>query len=175
MAIHRATGLRRNADRLPPLAGHEYGLRRSWRRQLFFVWWQREQISQRTIRRGKSLLYLWKRNSRLFRKPLPQRRRKIRDLHHVKFSFRVQRVINLRSAVCRLAHRRAERLQFFLWFAQQFRHHRSVGSEDNFLALILTRGTHSLRCSYVAKWAIINSLAIPASGGLLCRPLYGRA
>ena len=50
LAIHRATGLRGNANRLPALAGHEYRFdRRGASRGLVFADGQRKQIAHRPV------------------------------------------------------------------------------------------------------------------------------
>src|SRR6266436_4029330 len=141
MAIHRAPRLRGNANRLPPLARHEHRFHRSGPLQAacacssvllcalcvlcvkFFTFFgaaQTKQIPHRAVRRRKSLLHFRQRDARFFRESLPQRRRKIRNLRYIKFSFSVQRMINLRPAKRRLPQRRAIFAQLFFRFTQQF-------------------------------------------------------
>ncbi len=135
VAIHRTARLRGNTDRLPPFARHEHSFHRSGLLQaacsfssallcvlcvkfLFFLGCgQTEQIPHRSIRRRKPLLHFRQGNARFPRQPLPQCRRKIRNLRHIKFSFCIQRVINLLRAECRLTERHAEFAQLFFRFA----------------------------------------------------------
>src|SRR6266700_7441085 len=144
MASHGGTGLGGNANRLPPLARHEHRFHRGRPLQaarfffsallcvlcalcelcveifVFFHGSQAKQIPHRSIRRRKPLLHLGKRNPRFFSEPLPQRRGKIRNLRYIKFSLRIQAMINLRPAKRRLTKRHAELAQLFLRFSEEF-------------------------------------------------------
>src|SRR6267378_2963662 len=132
MAIYSTSCLRGNANRLPSLARHEHRFHRSRPRQFLLAAWEPEQITHRTIGRCESLLHLRQDDPRFFGQPLAQGRWQIRNLSYIKFSFRVQRMINLRPTKRRLTERHAEFPQLFFRFPQQFH---AVLSAANHLAV----------------------------------------
>src|SRR6266481_2868992 len=121
LAIHRATRLCRNTNRLPPLARHEHCFhRRQLLHQLFFLRQQPEQIPHRRIRRNVSLPHCRQSNLCLALQFLPQRRRQIAPPLNRKLPLRIQPVINLVRTVSRFAQPLAVRLKLFPIFPQQF-------------------------------------------------------
>jgi len=131
-----------------------------------------------------AMLHLRQSDTHFLAQLFPQRRGKIRNLRHIKFSFGVQRMINLRSAKRRLAQRHTECAQFFFRFAQEF--HKSLACPQahpqhffggkiqitSFLCIIASSHIASSPHYFTLK-SRYNSLAIPAvaglSGHLLCR------
>src|SRR5580658_7454405 len=68
----------------------------------------------------KMLFHYRQSDPRYFRERGPERRRQIRHPREVKLPLRIQRVVNLSAAICRLSHRRANLAQLEFRFAQQF-------------------------------------------------------
>src|SRR5208282_4770736 len=129
--------LRRNTNRLPPLARHKHCLhgsspqRFSPLRDLCALCVkipiphlrglsQRKQIPHRPICRSKPLLNNRQTNRRLRSQTRPQTRRQIRHLRYVKFPLRIQRMVYLPASIRRLSHRHAHLAQLFFRFSKQF-------------------------------------------------------
>src|SRR5260370_39050591 len=123
LATPRAPRLRGNANRLATVARHERRLdtsrasvlRRAPRllercTRIFFVFRivQRKQIAHRAVLRSIALSPRWQGDLCFRRQALPERRRKVCHLLHIKFALSVERMINLPAAIGGLTERLAK-------------------------------------------------------------------
>src|SRR5580692_373597 len=141
LAIHGASRLRRNTNRLPPVARHKHRLDRCRAqrpsllcvlsdlcRKCLFPGSQLKQIPNRSVGRYKSLFDDRQRNPRFLREFFSQTRRQIRHRPKIEFSLRIQRVIDLPAAIGRLAHPHTYFPKLVFRFSKQF--HRSFQGRD---------------------------------------------
>ena len=113
---------------------------------------QRQHVAHRAVTRAVSPDNLRQRNDSLARQALAQRHRQIAHVRHVKAAFGVQRAVNLRAAIGRLAQRLHKCPQFLGRLAEQV--HGKVGVVRRHLILMITRGRWLIFCRRGARAAI---------------------
>ena len=158
MAIDCTSGLSRNANRLAVFLGHEHCFDRCRRQQAVICL---RIIGRRILRRlerenvayGAVIRAVLADDSRQFdgrfaRKPFAKFGWKIRHACKIKTPLGVERMINLRAAVGRLAERFEERAQLFRGFPQQVAgtNERAFGSLRCHLVLMIARRGFVIFC-----------------------------
>src|SRR5208282_5486784 len=137
MAIHRASCLRGNANRLAILLRHENGLDgcalcASGSFGVGAIAREAEHIADRSITRAITPHHSRQRNRRFACQALAQRCRKIRHRREIEAVFGIKRVVNLRAAVSGFPERLRERTQLLRALAEQ--------------VAIVAKGSHKNSC-----------------------------
>ena len=155
-AIHRAARLRRDANRLAIFFGHEHGFDVGGLGRAASIRANREDVARCAIRRRVAAHNLWQRDRGLARQTLAQRGRQIRHRGEIESPLRVERVINLRAAIRRLAKLLQNFAQLFRGFSEQV--YADAGGLRGHIEVIISR--EELR-NALARWNDIHRGAVP--------------
>ncbi len=119
-ALHRASGLRRNADGLPACPRHEHGFHsgRRFAGKLLAPGIERQKITHRTVAGMKAPRNFRHPDAEMLCQALPERGRQVAHGSKIEPPFGVERMVKLRAAISRLADLYHSRAQVFARFSQ---------------------------------------------------------